>query len=385
MRFILNDTSGLTLACWAGVVLLSPLAHAQVRNTEDQKAGSANGNATAGTQELQIPARAVTPLFKGEQGKQKTEIHFDPATRAVTLKFVVQDPNGYFIPGIRRENFAVYEDGIRQTNANVDIEHAPVTLAVFVENGGHYQGLNRYLVEETSRAGHQLMDEIGPADKVGVWAYADTVQQLLDFSPGRQDKLYDLFERPQTPLVSETNLYDALVFALNRTRPVNGRKAIILLSTGIDTFSKTTYDDVLDRARNGDTPIYAISLGPVLRDIASLHNMDGALRNDWDGAEKRLLAIAQASGGRLYSPHNTIDLAPTYDDVMENLRIRYVITYTLPRDVNLAGPHTVRVELVNPKTGKLLQIVDANGKPIQAVVPVEFTFTPDPASKLTER
>ena len=57
----------------------------------------------------------------------------------MTLKFVVQDPNGYFIPGIRRENFAVYEDGTRQTNANVDIEHAPVTLAVFVENGGHYR------------------------------------------------------------------------------------------------------------------------------------------------------------------------------------------------------------------------------------------------------
>jgi hypothetical protein len=70
---------------------------------------------------------------------------------------------------------------------------------------------------------------------------------------------------------------------------------------------------------------------------------------------------------------------------MENLRIRYVITYTLPLDVSLAGPHTVRVELVDPKTGKLLQIVDANGKPIHAVVPVEFTFTPDLASKLTER
>ena len=53
-------------------------------------------------------------LFHGQQGKQRTEIHFDPATGTVTVKLLVQDPNGYFIPGIRRENFAVYVDGVRQ-------------------------------------------------------------------------------------------------------------------------------------------------------------------------------------------------------------------------------------------------------------------------------
>jgi hypothetical protein len=44
-----------------------------------------------------------TSLFEGKEGKQKTEIHFDPATRMVTVKLLVQDPNGYFIPNIRRD------------------------------------------------------------------------------------------------------------------------------------------------------------------------------------------------------------------------------------------------------------------------------------------
>lgn len=69
---------------------------------------------TAGGGQIRIPNRAATPLFQSKQGQQKTEIHFDPATRTVTLKLLVQDPNGYFIPNIRPENFVVYENGVRQ-------------------------------------------------------------------------------------------------------------------------------------------------------------------------------------------------------------------------------------------------------------------------------
>src|ERR1700736_1009412 len=111
--------------------------------------------------QIGIPNRVPAPLFKGPPGKQRTEIHFDRTTGMVTLKLLVQDPNGYFIPNIRREHFVVYEDGVRQTNATVDIEHASVSLGLLVEYGGHYQGLNRELVREVSRASHQLLDVLG--------------------------------------------------------------------------------------------------------------------------------------------------------------------------------------------------------------------------------
>src|ERR1700746_1494680 len=63
--------------------------------------------------QIQIPNRPAVALFQGEQGKQKAEIRFDPATALVTVKMLVQDPNGYFIPNIRRDNFVVYENGVR--------------------------------------------------------------------------------------------------------------------------------------------------------------------------------------------------------------------------------------------------------------------------------
>jgi hypothetical protein len=92
--------------------------------------------------QLQVPNRPSTALFQGAQGKQRTEIHFDPATQVVTIKMLVQNPRGYFIPNIRRENFAVYENGVRQENASVEIEHAAISLGVLLEYGGRYQALN---------------------------------------------------------------------------------------------------------------------------------------------------------------------------------------------------------------------------------------------------
>jgi hypothetical protein len=164
-------------------------------------------------------------------------------------------------------------------------------------------------------------------------------------------------------------------------RPVVVRKGLIVISSGIDTFSKATYEDVLAAAAQCNVPIYTISLGPIMREIADLHGMTAPLRNDWEGAENKLIEISKASGGRLYSPRSTIDLSAIYDDIMENLRVRYVITYKPTNKESPSKPHTVRVELLNPKAGKPLQIVDANGKTIHADVTIEASYKTDQAPR----
>jgi hypothetical protein len=154
-----------------------------------------------------------------------------------------------------------------------------------------------------------------------------------------------------------------------------------MISSGVDTFSKSTYQDALNAARNSTTPIYAISLAPSLRDIAVIHGDESpATRIDWNRAVRELFEIARASGGRGYSPSSTVDLSPFYDDAMENLRLRYVITYRSSSQGNPNSPRAVRVELVDPKTGRPLQIVDTNGKIIRTNVIVQDSYTPSRAS-----
>jgi Ca-activated chloride channel homolog len=212
-------------------------------------------------------------------------------------------------------------------------------------------------------------------DKITIWIYGDTVKQIADSSQGRETIDRTLLNL-QAPGVSEANLYDTVLSALGRMRAITGRKAMILISSGLDTFSKAKYEGVLAAVRNGDTPIYIIGLEPVLRDVAELHGTVLAARIDWKGAENKLQEIARVSGGRFYAQISTIDLSAIYDDMMENLRVRYVITYKSSHAGSVGSRHTVRVELVNPKTGGPLQIVDADGKKIVAHVIVEGSQTP---------
>jgi Ca-activated chloride channel homolog len=353
------------------------LAFAQPTQANRQSVDHDNANKTA--EQVHVPNRAPNPLFKGKQGKQKTEIHFDPATGLVTLKLLVQDPNGYFIPNIRRENFVVYENGVRQQTATVQVEHPPVSLELLMEFGGRSPGLNRYLGEEVSSAAHQLVEALEHQDKIAVWKYNDKVDKLADFSQPH-DTVESLFYSLGTPEVSETNLYDAVIFILDQMRAVTGRKALVLISSGVDTFSKATYRDAVKAAAESDSPIYVVSLARSLRDAVELHDLSVSVgRIDWEKADKDLQNIAMVSGGRAYSPQNTIDLSPVYDDVMENLKTRYVITYRSSTK-DKASTRTVRVELVNPRTGEPLQIVDANGRPVHASVILQSSYLPNAAS-----
>src|SRR5258707_82322 len=106
----------------------------------------------AGPSKIEISSRPSTSLFEGDQGEQKTEIQFDPSSGIVTLKLLVQDPQGYFIPNIRRDNFVVYENGVRQTNLDVGIERAAASLALLVEVGGQFQRVNKILGVEVENA-----------------------------------------------------------------------------------------------------------------------------------------------------------------------------------------------------------------------------------------
>ena len=357
---------------FAIVFFLMPVVFATIAQSASKRADQKSGA------QVQVPNRPTSPLFNSTQGKQKTEIRFDPATGMVTLKLLVQDPNGYFIPNLRRDNFVVYENGVRQQNATVDIEHAPVTLAILLEFGGRTPGLNRLMGQEVARAGQQLLDEISPEDKVTFWKYSDKVQKVAESTQGREDVRTELIAMG-TPAVSETNLYDAIIATVAEMRPVRGRKAIVLITSGIDTFSKAHYEDARKAAEESDSPIYVISLTQVLRQIIQMQ--DRPLVNvDWDKLEHQLQEIARISGGRAYTPSDTIQLSPVYDDVMENLKVRYVITYKSSNSGDPNSPRTVRVELVDPQTGGPLAIRDANGRIVRASVILQENYVPSAAT-----
>jgi VWFA-related protein len=359
----------------------STLALALAASSISMQCASAQAsNDSAPQTQVQVPNRPSTALFQGAQGEQRTAIHFDPTTQVVTIKMLVQDPKGYFIPNIRRENFAVYENGVRQENASVEIEHAAVSLGMLLEYGGRYQTLNEFVGEADSAAANQLLGEIGADDKVAIWTYGDKVEEIAGFSDGR-DALGSAVLKLRTPPFSEQNFYDALIAVVARMHPLSGRKGLLLVSSARDTFSKASYRDALQAVGQSDTPIYAINLGPLLQQRASVSLNEGPYAHiDWKGAESKLRQIAAACGGRMYSPQTIVDLPAIFDDLMENLRVRYVITYKSTSDPNVNRARTVRVELVDSRTNGPLRIVDASGKTVHSKIIVKDSYIPREAA-----
>jgi hypothetical protein len=159
--------------------------------------------------------------------------------------------------------------------------------------------------------------------------------------------------------------------------PLRERKALLLVSSALDTFSKANYRDALQAVRQSDSPIYAINLGPMLQHYASVSLNAGPYAHiDWKGAESKLRQIAAACGGRMYSPEAIVDLPAIFDDLMENLRVRYVITYKSTSDPNVNRARTVRVELVDSRTSGPLRIADASGKTVRSTIIAKDSYIP---------
>ena len=330
--------------------------------------------------EATVPSRPTKPVYEGQPGEQGSEIELTPASRIVTMKLAVEDPNGYFRPNIRRENFAVYEDGVRQKNVTVEVDHSPVSVALLMEFGGRYHELTKILGEDVATAGRQLLDVLEHDDKIAVFKYDANVETLVNFNQSH-DVLDSVFNRLTAPCFSEANFYDAVLGTLDRMKNVPGRKAIIVISSGIDTFSKTTYQEVLQAARASSTPIYSIGLDRLMQQEAYIYGDKAPFaRIDWNGAQRQLEEVAKVSGGRAYILDSKVEIPAIYDDIMENLRLRYLISYVSSNPAASRLPRKIRVELIDPKTGKPLTVLDSNGNPIAARVFVQESYNPAPAS-----
>lgn len=347
-----------------------------VRAQESQSGDRQSGQES----QVTVPNRSAGPLYKGEQGTQKSDVMFASLSRTVTIKFQVQDPNGYFLPNIRRDNFAVYEDGVRQRDISVDVEHAPITVALLLEYGGRYHELNQSAGREVVEIARLFMDRLRSDDKVGIFTYSDKLQTLADFNQGR-DADEKALDSLGTPPESELNCYDALMATIERMKNISGRKAIIAISSGLDTFSKASYQQLVQAAQESGTTVYTIGLIRLIQRETEVYGSAAPFaRIDWNSAEQQLEALAKASGGRAYVPDSDLEVPAIYDDLMENLRVRYVIKYVSSNTATIGPPRNIHVELIDPATGGPLKIHDANGKIVAAKVYLQASYIPKSAT-----
>jgi VWFA-related protein len=289
---------------------------------------------------------------------------FKSDVTTVQLDVAVLDNKGNFIPNIPRGNFRVLEDNVPQQVASFSTNaDAPMTIAMVVEFNAQFQEYWSEGWYETLVATYGFVETLKPDDYLAIVAYDLKTEILSDFTTDRQ-KTQEAMQRLRIPGFSESNMYDALVDTAQRMSGIEGRKAILLVSTGRDTFSKLTYDKARKALQEAGVPIYALSIMQAFRIMMDPY-MGPMQRMDFLQADNQLNTFCRETGGQAFFPRFLAEYGNIYQTIGAALRNQYSIAYHPSNQAKDGSFRKLKVELVDPANGNPLRIVDPKGKPIK--------------------
>jgi VWFA-related protein len=180
----------------------------------------------------------------------------------------------------------------------------------------------------------------------------------------------------RVPGFSERNLFDALFDTIDRIDRIEGKKYIILISSGADTFSKLNLDQTLKKVKSTrDTTIYAVSIGWTYREMMDAGGRaGGATEIGWLQNDNQMSTFAKLTGGRAYFPRFQGELPGIFQQISDDIRHQYTISYH-PTNTKLDGSYRkLKVELQAPEGGAL-KVRDQKGKEVKTIVYARDGYT----------
>jgi VWFA-related protein len=316
------------------------------------------------------PAPEEAPPIPSEYKKPKDIPPNTPTFRTnattVNVDVSVLDNHNQFIPKIPQNAFRITEDGVPQQISQFGLSEAPMTICMLIEFSGRFQQFWSRGWYETLMASYTFLSTLKPDDNVAVVEYDLRTTILSDFSPDKR-RAEDAMRQLRIPGFSESNVFDALTDMADRMSNIEGRKAILLLGTGLDTFSKITFDQARKSLQESGVPIYTISLLQISRMyLEGSPGMDAQIMNmDFLQADNEMKTFSKETGGLSFFPRFPGEYPNVFRQIETALRDQYSFAYH-PTNVARDGKfRRIKVELVNPETNEPFRIVNDKGKPIK--------------------
>ncbi len=291
----------------------------------------------------------------------------------VSVDISVLDNKGQFIPNIPRGNFRILEDNVPQQIRSFGKGEAPMTVCLLIEFSARYQRYWSQTWYQTLTASYGFLQTLKPDDYVSVIAYDMKEEILSDFTTDKR-QTYEAMQRLRIPGFSESNLFDALADTEDRMSKIEGRKAIVLIASGVDTFSKLTFDKARKAIQDGAVPIYAIGLMQALR-IMSESRMGPMTEMTYLQADNQMKTFAKETGGQSFFPRFFGEFPSIYQSISQALRSQYLIAYAPSNKARDGKFRKIKVELVNPSTNEPLRVTDEKGKPIKYQIVAKAGYT----------
>ncbi|WP_236657284.1 VWA domain-containing protein [Acidisarcina polymorpha] len=270
---------------------------------------------------------------------------------------VILEKTHQFVPNLKEPNFRVFEDGVAQTLTGFQRIQAPITAVLLCE----FAAKSYAFIYDMRNAAYSFAQQLKPDDYVAVMTFDMRTQILTDFT---QDKrvIAQSLNSLIIPGFSETNVFDALYETLDRVSRIEGRKYIILIASGRDTFSKITLDKMLAKIKaTPNVTIFAVGTGQAARIMS---NMSGPREMDYLQADNQMTTFARMTGGMAFFPRFAGEMPDIFHTINDTIRSQYELSYK-PTNAKQDGTYRkLRVELVDDE-GQPLKMQDEKHKPLK--------------------
>ena len=242
---------------------------------------------------------------------------FEAGIEVINLNVSITDARGQYVTGLGKDDFAVFEDGVRQEVSIFAHENLPISMVLMVDTSASMDDK----LPAARTAGKRFVRTLRPQDMAQVMQFNDRATVLQDYTADHA-ALEAAFDR--TEASGPTALHNALYVALkDLARQKAGaelrRRALVLLSDGEDTASLVSDEQVLELARKTEINIYAISL--------RAKTAPDRNRLKFSQAAHLLTALTQDTGGQAHFPNSLSELEAVYDRIAEELRTQYSLGY----------------------------------------------------------
>jgi VWFA-related protein len=275
----------------------------------------------------------------------------------VNLDVVVTDKRGNFIPNLTAKNFRLFEDKVEQKITNFSPTTAPLTIVILVE----FANTLAFWYDDVVTPTAGFIQMLRPEDWAALVAYDMRPEILSDFTQDKRE-LFAGLNRMRIPGFSETNLFDALKDTLDRLEEVDGKKAVLLIGTGVDTFSKITFDTMLKRVNNTNAVIYCIGMMQFLREYMDARGyLAPEDRLTYLQADNQLNTFAKRTGGKAWFPRFMGEYPNILQQVGVELRSQYSMGYQSTNPNKDGKFRKIKVEVVD-ESGTVVKTVVARAK-----------------------
>ncbi len=246
---------------------------------------------------------------------------FKSGIDVVALSVTVLDPQARLLAGLRRDNFSVFEDGIRQDIAYFETSDVPLDLALLIDTSVSMEPRLGFV----QKAATGFVDALRQGDRAAVFAFSSHVRPMQAFTADRA-LVRQAIEA--TTAAGGTALYNAVYVALRAFEKVaeDGRvrrRAIVVLTDGQDTASLMSFDDLLAEAKSSGVTIYTIGLHA---DAPGIYTAQQA-RGYFSTADFAMRQLARETGAKAFFPTGLPSLADAYAEIGRELATQYAIGY----------------------------------------------------------